>query len=99
MYNVYRTNPLLQGVRTQADLDSIDRYGAYALNFKYGPNPTNERVPQMASNCPFGYGYNSNAYNFQSGPNFINLNQVQNYHMQNAEKSFRGVPQQRPRYE
>jgi hypothetical protein len=99
MYNVYRTNPLLKGVRTQADLDAIDRYGAYALNFNYGPNPTKDRVEQTACNCPFGYGYNSNAYDFQSGPNFINLNQAQNYQMQQQEqRSFKGSPAQRTRY-
>lgn len=96
---VYENNPLLKGVRTQFDLDQIKTYCNYAMNFNYGPNPTNERVAQPACNCPFGYGYNGSAYNFQSGPQFINLNQAQNYQMQNNMKSgFKGVPSSYVRY-
>jgi len=89
----YKTNPLLKGTRTDQDLKDIDTYCSYAMNFNYGPNPTNERVAQPVCNCPFGYGYNSTAYNFQSGPNFINLNQSLNYAQQQAMKGgFRGNP-------
>jgi hypothetical protein len=90
---VYKFNPLLKGSRTQADLDAIDTYCNYAMNFNYGPNPTNERVNQPACNCPFGYGYNGTAYNFQSGPEFINLNQSLNFQKQQQMKGgFRGNP-------
>lgn len=98
--SVYRNNRLLSGVRTAADLQAIDTYCTYAMNFNYGPNPTNERVPQAVSNCPFGYGYNSDAYKFQAGPNFINLGQSLNYQKQQQQLSqFRGVPASRPNYQ
>ena len=91
--NVYQSSPLLKGVRTEADLKAIQTYCNYAMNFNYGPNPTNERVDQPACNCPFGYGYNQNAYNFQSGPQMINLNQSLNYQkQQNMKSGFKGVP-------
>lgn len=92
----YESSPLLKGSRTQYDLDMIKRYCTYAVNFNYGPNPTNDRVAQPASNCPFGYGYNQNAYDFQSGPQMINLNQSLNFQKQQSMKpgsgGFRGVP-------
>jgi hypothetical protein len=97
--SVYRNSPLLKGVRTEADLQAIDKYCNYAVNFNYGPNPTSVRVDQPVCNCPFGYGYNQNAYNFQSGPSMINLNQSLNYSKQQAMKQgFRGVPQGPSRY-
>jgi hypothetical protein len=97
--NVYQTNPLLKGVRTKADLDAISLYCNNAMNFNYGPNPTRDVVQQPVCNCPFGYGYNATAYDFQSGPNFINLNQAQNYQKQQQMKSsFRGVPSGNSRY-
>lgn len=99
---VYRSNPLVAGVRTEADLKAIETYCNYAMNFDYGPNPTNERVAQPACNCPFGYGYNQNAYNFQSGPQMINLNQSLNFQKQQSLKpgsgGFRGVPASNSRY-
>lgn len=89
----YQTNPLLKGTRTQADLDAINLYCTYAQNFNYGPNPTRDVVQQPPCNCPFGYGYNSDAYQFQSGPNFINLGQSLNYQKQQQLKnSFKGTP-------
>jgi hypothetical protein len=98
--SVYKNNKLLAGVRTAADLQSIDTYCTYAMNFNYGPNPTNEKVYQQACNCPFGYGYNSDAYKFQAGPNFINLGQSLNYQKQQQEQSqFRGVPSGQNRYQ
>lgn len=91
--SVYQNNPLLKGTRTKADLDAIQTYCTNAVNFRYGPNPDADRVPQAACNCPFGYGYNASAYNFQSGPSFINFNQSQNFMKQQQYKdSFRGVP-------
>jgi len=99
MYNCYLTNPLLKGVRTPADLQAISLYGKYAQTFNYGPNPTRDTVQQPACNCPFGYGYNSNAYDFQSGPNFINLGQSQNYQKQQQMKqNFKGFPGNGPKY-
>ena len=98
--SVYKNNKLLTGVRTKADLDSIDVYCNYAMNFNYGPNPTNERVVSPACNCPFGYGYNSDAYKFQAGPNFTNLGQSLNYQKQQQEAAqFRGVPSGSNRYQ
>jgi hypothetical protein len=90
---VYENDRLLKNTRTRADLDAIKTYCTNAMNFRYGPNPDTERVPQQTCNCPFGYGYNYNAYNFQSGPSFINLNQSLNYQKQQQLKdAFRGVP-------
>ncbi len=97
--SVYQNSPLLKGVRTKADLDAIALYCNNAMNFNYGPNPTNDVVQQPACNCPFGYGYNRNAYDFQSGPDRINLGQALNYQKQQELKSgFRGVPSSNTRY-
>ncbi len=95
---VYEDSNLLKGSRTAADLASIRQYCTYAMNFNYGPNPTNETVPQPACNCPFGYGYNNNAYDFQAGPSRINLGQALNYQKQNQAKSGGFVPASRSRY-
>jgi hypothetical protein len=98
--SVYKNNKLLTGVRTKADLQSIDVYCNHAMNFNYGPNPTNERINYPASNCSFGYGYNSDAYKFQAGPNFINLGQSLNFQKQQQEQSqFRGFPGSQNRYQ
>ena len=97
--SVYRDNLLLQGSRTLADLNAIDVYCKHAMNFNYGPNPEAPPVQQQVCNCPFGYGLNKDAYNFQSGPNFINLGQSLNFQAQQMAKGgFNGVPLQRPRY-
>jgi hypothetical protein len=98
--SVYKNNKLLTGVRTNADLIAIDTYCNHAMNFNYGPNPTSDRVVYPATNFPFGYVYNSDAYKFQSGPNFINLGQSLNFQKQQQEQSqFRGVPAQQNRYQ
>lgn len=77
--NVYKTNPLLQGVRTKSDLQAIDVYCNFAQNMDYGPIPTNDRVHQRPCGCPFGYAYLDNAYQFSSGPDFMDLQQAMNY--------------------
>lgn len=77
--NVYRTNPLLQGVRTQNDLQAIDVYCTFAQNMDYGPIPTDERINQRPCGCPYGYGFLDTAYNFSSGPDYMDLGQALNY--------------------
>lgn len=82
--NYYRTSDLLKGTRTAADLAAIDVYCNFAQSRPYGPIPRvypGDRVMQRPCACPFGYGYLDTAYQFSSGPNFMDLNQSQNYMM------------------
>lgn len=83
--NYYATSPLLQGTRTDADLQAIDVYCNFAQSRNYGPIPQLDDKMKWASGkqrpcfCPFGYGYLDTAYQFSSGPQMINLNQVRNF--------------------
>lgn len=91
---VYATNPLLKNARTLADLQAISVYCPFAQSRPYGPNPPAERVVEsVGCSCPYGYGFNSNAYNFSAGPSFINLNQSLNMQKLNGQAPlFRGAP-------
>ena len=92
--SVYATNPLLKGWRTKADLEAINVYCNFAQNMPYGPIPDAERINQRPCNCPFGYGYSDNAYNFSAGPGSINLNQSANYRMypEQRKEAVQGMP-------
>jgi hypothetical protein len=92
--NVYANNVLLKGARSPADLQAIAVYCPFAQSRPYGPNPPAERVMESAGcSCPYGYGFNSNAYNFSAGPSYINLNQSLNMQKLNGQVPlFRGAP-------
>lgn len=78
----YQNSDLLKGTRTEADLKAIDVYCNFAQNMNYGPIPrVYDRTVQRPCACPFGYGFLDTAYQFSSGPNFMDLNQAQNYDM------------------
>ena len=77
--SVYATNPLLKGVRTEADLQQIQTFCNFAQNMDYGPMATSSSgEASRPCMCPYGYGYLSNAYQFSAGPKMINYQQSLN---------------------
>lgn len=64
--NIYATNPLLQGVRTDYDLKMLEIYGNAALNKQYGPTPEGSRPAQPLS-IKNAYMSLGNGYTFQGG--------------------------------
>ena len=78
--SVYANNPLLKGVRTQADLQQINTFCNFAQDQDYGPMATSSSgEADRPCVCPYGYGYLRNAYQFSAGPKKINYQQGVNF--------------------
>lgn len=71
-YNIYATNPLLKGVRTEYDLKMAAIFGRAAAEKQYGPNPSGDVYRPMVNNrtglMPLGAAYQFN------GGSFFNAN-------------------------
>lgn len=88
--DVYATQPLLKGIRTQYDLDAIKLYCANAQRMDYGPSSAGVSKVQPCT-CPYGYAQGLNqAYAFSSGPQFMDLGQALNY--QTISEGYRATP-------